>query len=514
MNKIVQLVALSSVVLSQTALSKVKVIYGDDNRVEVYEASPFQQKLAESAASMVSRYEIKPNLEKAGYVQLTQTTLKEWLESQSAPSDYAPKRFSKQIADLTKSGVAVGFCPEEKFIDQPNPAMCSGFLIAPDLIVTAGHCAEGPDFCEDYRWVFGFSVDKESKKAGLEIKSEDVYSCKKVVSNTLANSIGLDYAVIQLDRRVTGRTPLTIRNDGQIKNDTALVVIGSPSGLPLKVAAGANVRTNTHPFYFSANLDSFQGNSGSPVFDANSGSVEGILVRGENDFVPNMFRMCIESNRCGDKECRGEDVTRLTAVPEIGIQRALNNAALIGDMDALGKLLKLNTWVDFYSNDGVTALMKASEGGKNSAVEALLARGAEVNLQDAVGNSALHYLARKLDQTTANVVGTLSAAGVKLDLKNDLGETALIVAAKNLSVEGVKILLAAGADKNAVDNNGESILYPFTKAGNVEFVNELIAAGVNPLLKNDSGECVTEMKNAKGMLILKKANKKVQVTAK
>lgn len=508
MKRMVELVVLSTAVLSQTALAEVKVIYGDDNRVEVYQATPFQQKLAQSAASMVSKDEIKAILEKPGFVRLTQTTLKEWLDNQNGGGDYAPKLMSKEVLEFAKRGMS--FCSEERFIDQPNPAMCSGFLIAPDLLVTAGHCAEGADFCSDYRWIFGFSVDEESQKAGLEIKEEDVYKCKKVVSNTLANSLGLDYAVVQLDRRVVDRAPLEIRNDGQIKKDTDLMVIGSPSGLPLKVAAGANVRTNTHPFYFSANLDSFQGNSGSAVFDVKTGIVEGILVRGENDFVPNIFRMCIESNQCGNNECRGEDVTRLTAIPEIGIQRALNYAAFTGDIENLEKLLKLNTWVDFYTKDGESALMKAARGGENSTAKALLAKGADVNLQDALGNSAIHHLASILTPTKSELLETLTKAGANLDQKNNNGETAITIAAKKLNVEGVRMLIALGADKNAVDANGESVLFPFTQAQNKKFVKELIKSGVNPHVVNKSGKAAVQYKQSKGKLLLKSFINKIR----
>ncbi|NKC16754.1 MAG: hypothetical protein GKR94_32545 [Gammaproteobacteria bacterium] len=43
---------------------------------------------------------------------------------------------------------------------------------------------------------------------------------------------------------------------------------------------------NTHEDYFVANLDPFGGNSGSPVFNADTLTVERILVRGEQDFAP------------------------------------------------------------------------------------------------------------------------------------------------------------------------------------------------------------------------------------
>lgn len=443
MKKSVQLAVLTAVFIAGNAHAR--VIYGEDNRMEVFDATPFQQKLAKSAATMVSENEMTRDASKPGLVQFTQRTLKDWLEA-SVNEKSRKGLFSPKVKEAAKAGIT--FCEGEKFVDQPNPGMCSGFLIAPDLIVTAGHCADIPTFCSEYRWVFEFQVDEKTKKAGLDIKEENIYKCKKVVSNTLSMGLGLDYAVVQLDRKVSDREPLDIRIDDTIANDTSLLVIGSPSGLPLKVAGGAKVRKNAHPFYFSANTDTFQGNSGSGVFNAVTGVVEGILVRGEDDFVPNQAKMCVEAKKCANDECRGEDITRMTAIPEVGVKRMLDKAALAGDMVTLERILKLNIWVDFYTKDGVTALMKAVQGGKKAAVDALIAKGADVNLQDSNGNTALHHLAKNLNMKIEDVLTTLLASKANLEIKNSAGETPLMVAKKLKNTIGATLLVKAGAATN------------------------------------------------------------------
>ena len=68
------------------------------------------------------------------------------------------------------------------------------------------------------------------------------------------------------------------------------------------------VRDNSPGSFFVANLDTYGGNSGSPVFEEDSDIVEGILVRGDTDFVSN--GTCIVSNVCPTTGCGGEDVTR------------------------------------------------------------------------------------------------------------------------------------------------------------------------------------------------------------
>ncbi len=77
-----------------------------------------------------------------------------------------------------------------------------------------------------------------------------------------------------------------------------LVVIGRPSGLPTKVADGAQVRS-VNDVFLVANLDTYGGNSGSAVFNAVTGVVEGILVRGDTDYVYNAQLGCRVSNFLG-----------------------------------------------------------------------------------------------------------------------------------------------------------------------------------------------------------------------
>jgi hypothetical protein len=117
-----------------------------------------------------------------------------------------------------------------------------------------------------------------------------------------------DYAFIELDRKVTDLEPLKVRTSGKISKGDSVVVIGHPTGLPTKIADGAKVRSIQGKF-FSANLDTFGGNSGSAVFNAVTHEVEGILVRGETDYVYNSTLGCQVVNVCSNDSCRGEDVT-------------------------------------------------------------------------------------------------------------------------------------------------------------------------------------------------------------
>jgi hypothetical protein len=139
----------------------------------------------------------------------------------------------------------------------------------------------------------------------------------------LNQSTGQDYSIVRLDRAVTvpGALPLAIRRDGLVPLATTVGVIGYPSGLPKKIAFGATTRVteNTATGYFKANVDTYGGNSGSPVFNAGTGVVEGILVRGNTDFKLN--GNCFVSNTLPDGTTDAEQASKSTAfaqfVPEL-----------------------------------------------------------------------------------------------------------------------------------------------------------------------------------------------------
>lgn len=171
-----------------------------------------------------------------------------------------------------------GVCPDERFADQPTAADCSATLVAPDLVVTAGHCITAAS-CDQVRVVFDYALGQDG---ALEvISAEDVYACAAVAAR--AHGGVLDYAVVRLDRPVQGRTPVPVRlGSAPLATGDAVFVIGYPSGLPQKVADDARVSDPRERFldYFSADLDAFPGNSGSGVFSAATLELVGILARG------------------------------------------------------------------------------------------------------------------------------------------------------------------------------------------------------------------------------------------
>lgn len=267
--------------LSSALVFKQKAIYGVDDRRDYHEfAGELEKRLGESVTALFRETMIRSNGD--GTSSLLTVPL-----SQSQ-----------------------GVCSGERFATQPTGAFCTGFLVGPDVIATAGHCINAANVAT-VRFVFGFRMT-DSTTAALRISDNDIYAGREILGWLLGDS-GEDWALVRVDRTVNGRDPLQIRKSGRIPDGASVFVMGHPSGLPLKFADGSEIRDNSPEPFFIANLDTYGGNSGSPVFSSD-GMVEGILVRGETDYV--MSGSCFVSLVCPTTGCGGEHCTRITEVVE------------------------------------------------------------------------------------------------------------------------------------------------------------------------------------------------------
>ncbi len=275
-----------TLIFSNLLLAKItvrpKVVYGIDDRMDVYESSDsLMRELSKSVAAQI-------------------------LDSSFSLENDLFNLDKKTLGDE-------GMCKTERFSEQPASATCSGFLIAKNLLVTAGHCVREVSQCNDHSWVFDYA-NYQGVSNLFAFNKAQMFKCTAIVSRVKDNATGLDFAVLKLDRDVLGRKPFKIRKAGVVDTNAVLTVIGFPSGIPLKITTGATVRDNSNLNYFVMNSDTYGGNSGSAVVDTRTGVVEGILVRGDTDFEQSPNEECYQTVKRSNDGGRGEDATRITLI--------------------------------------------------------------------------------------------------------------------------------------------------------------------------------------------------------
>jgi hypothetical protein len=217
---------------------------------------------------------------------------------------------SAGLIDLD-TGKLENLCSNEPLANEASlDYSCTGFLIAPDLLVTAGHCVyavntpnqtlehETKLACETFSWLFDYRAPTQTKN----INPNRLFKCKEIIyARQTETAPFLDYALIRLDRPALGRTPFKLAPKAVASGD-AVAMIGYPFGTAARYTDSARVTHNdVRRDSFLTTLDAFEGNSGSPVFNS-AHEVVGILVGGTpsaNTYTPKGLR-CERVNRCSE----------------------------------------------------------------------------------------------------------------------------------------------------------------------------------------------------------------------
>ncbi len=195
-----------------------------------------------------------------------------------------------------------------------------------------------------------------------------------------------------------------------------------------------------------------------------------------------------------------------------------------GNINKVEKAIKSGIDVDSKNpEDNASPLMMAVVNGYQDMVEILIELGADVNLQDQLGNTPLIYAAASsIGDDNDEVMKILVKSGADLEAKDNDGYTALFwafemirgdrikilvelgadinirdgcdytpliraSASKNNTVWLVDTLLEAGADVNLFGFDGATALIAASEAGNKRAVQALVEAGADLEVKDNNG---------------------------
>jgi V8-like Glu-specific endopeptidase len=192
-------------------------------------------------------------------------------------------------------GKLLNLCDCERFRDQPAAARSSftGFLVHKDIIATAGHSVSDANL-EHLRVLFGFKMVAPSKPI-TTMPNENIYKVVEILAHKYDKESSSDWALVKLDRKVKNQNVATLSRD-IISPKLPVYVIGHPWDLPLKYAGVSEVVDISDKDCFAANLNIYQGNGGSPIFNGDTHEVIGIAARGyECDFEYNAEKRCMVS---------------------------------------------------------------------------------------------------------------------------------------------------------------------------------------------------------------------------
>jgi hypothetical protein len=236
----------------------VEIIYGEDDRTEVCDLLP------------------GPRFDNAACVML-------WTDSH-----YIRMQGPNSALVTAVYGQQWNLCRSERFWTQDKVENEAGtaYFVAPDMIATAAHNliserTHQPIPVADLRLITGFRLAKDGMEP-LVFGPDHVYRGVRIVWYDKDQ----DGALVQLDRPVVHGTVCRTRIAERVQPETRVYAIGHPMGLPMKYAGNAKVFPPDDPWYFRANLDIYPGNSGSPVFNADTGMVEGLVFEAPESFRP------------------------------------------------------------------------------------------------------------------------------------------------------------------------------------------------------------------------------------
>lgn len=406
-----------------------------------------------------------------------------------------------------------------KFLDQPTAANCTGFLVAPQIIVTAGHCINSMEEADQWYWLFDYTNSMEWNLEGnyVTIDLNNLYETSEILGSKFEGEEDdklEDYAVLKLDRVVQNRLPYRIRTSGDPSLLTNVYTIGSPTGLPLKISLDSEVIEEGNDYWFKTDIDAFPGNSGGPVFDPN-GYIEGILVRGAVEYANGRYTGdykydsncdCIQTVTFQQAELTaGCQIHKINSIPYHLIKRILydnmERAIRKSNNDEYDRWA-VYEWMlyDSFTMERGPFESLAIDNDNQYALNELI----QVNYERYDSSYAQKILRYVMSYGDSSLRET-AFESLDLDAIDEDNQTLLQRYVIENDLEKVKALIEYGANKNNTDSTGNTLLHYAAKNGSDQMINYLLKEGLKANKKNKDGRLPEKIaKKAKHKSIAKK----------
>ena len=196
-------------------------------------------------------------------------------------------------------------------------------------------------------------------------------------------------------------------------------------------------------------------------------------------------------------------VRRLAQLENAGeSERDLFQAVWSNDPAKVEELLAAGLPADTLSVAGTPLLIEAAENGHTRIVKMLLEHGANPNVRsiNPGHRTPLHYACSNFD---VGSIEALLARGADINATDDSGWTPLIIAASTTDRETVKFLIEHGADVNARNTFGNTALSSVREsrdlAGNAD------RSGEHPSSRLDAGRNFGDSRDHENPMIIKRA---------
>ena len=143
----------------------------------------------------------------------------------------------------------------------------------------------------------------------------------------------------------------------------------------------------------------------------------------------------------------------------------------------------------------MTALSWAADSKNVKAVKILIARGANVNIKNSMGESAIDIAARR---DCPEIVSLLRGVGDYVNIEDKKGIELIMWAAKSGNTDEMKIMLKKKINFNAQDENGLTALMHSITEGHEDFVRLMLSQnGINLDIKDKNGVTATMLAKSK-----------------